>query len=183
MKKYVLAPALAALAMFVVGALFWMSPFPYKTVTPAADDSAAGLALAAIFPATGTYLVPGPGNDEKVTAELSRRGPSATVHYIKEGQEPVDPAVFAKGYAHYFIVALLLMVMLTKATPLFHSFLCRVQFSAAVGALGALLITLSDPIWWHHPWGWHLMMGLYAVLEFAVAGLVLAKFTMAKAPA
>lgn len=181
MKKYVLAPALAALAMFAFGALFWMSPLPYKTLTPAGNDSADALTLAQLFPVTGTYIIPGPNlTDEKLVTELFRRGPSAMVHFMKEGHEPMEPAVFVKGYVHYFAVALLLMVMLTYATPLFHGFMDRVKFAAFIGVLGALLITFSDPIWWHHTWGWHLMMALYAVLEFAVAGLVLARFTMAK---
>ena len=181
MKKHLVAPALAALAMFIFGAIFWMSPFPYKALTPAGNDSADGLTLAQIFPSTGTYMIPGPTADEKLAEVLHKRGPTALVQFIKEGHQPMEPAVFIKGYVHYFAVALLLMVMLSYATPLFHSFLCRVRFSAFVGVLGALLITFSDPIWWHHPWGWHLVMAVYAVLEFAVAGLVLAKFTMARA--
>ena len=184
MKKYVVAPALAALAMFVFGAVFWMSPFPYQTLTPASNDSATALTLAQIFPTSGTYIIPGPGlKDEKLVAELYRRGPSAMVQITKEGHEMVEPAVFIKGYVHYFAVAVLLMALLVYATPLFHSFWCRVRFSAVVGLLGALLITCSNPIWWHHPWGWNLMMALYAVLEFTVAGLVLARFTMGRAAA
>lgn len=65
MKKFVLAPALAALAMFVVSAIYWMSPFPYQTLTPVGDNAAAA-ALGKIFPATGTYLVPEPETDEKL---------------------------------------------------------------------------------------------------------------------
>jgi len=47
---------------------------------------------------------------------------------------------------------------------------------AGVGLAGAVLICLSNPIWWHHPWGWELMTALYAVLVFTVGGLVLARF-------
>jgi hypothetical protein len=32
MKDNLLVPALAAVAMFVFGAIFWMSPFPYKVL-------------------------------------------------------------------------------------------------------------------------------------------------------
>jgi hypothetical protein len=178
MKKFVVAPALAALAMFVFGAIYWMSPFPYKALTPVGDNAAAAAALGKIFPATGTYLVPGPETDEKQVEQLFAQGPSAMVHFVKEGHPMMEPAVFAQGFAHYFVTALLLMIMLTQATPLFHSFMCRVKFSVFIGVLAAVAVTFSNPIWWHHTWGWALMGTLYCVLNFAVAGLVLAKFTM-----
>jgi hypothetical protein len=181
MKKYVLAPALAALAMFVFGAVYWMSPFPYTTTSSTTNPAGTGAALAQIFPATGVYLVPSPAiTDEKVLSELYRQGPSAVVYYMKEGHEMMEPAVFVKGYVHYFAVALLLMIMLNSAAPLFRSLFDRVKFAAAIGGLGALQICFSDPIWWHHPWGWHLVDALYVILEFALAGLVLAKFTVHK---
>jgi hypothetical protein len=161
-----------------------MSPFPYKALTPVADNVAAVAALGQIFPTTGTYLVPGPElKDEKLLEELFQRGPIAEVHFVREGHPMMEPAVFLKGYLHYFVVSLLLAFLIEKAGPAFKGYACRVQFSAAVGLAGAVLITLSDPIWWHHPWGWSLMRGLYAVLTFTAGGLVLAKFFTPKTAA
>lgn len=177
MKKFVVAPALAALAMFVLGAAFWMSPFPYRALTPVADNSAAGLALAQLFPTTGTYLIPGPEiKDQALLTELYRRGPSAEVQFIKEGHNPMEAGVFVRGYVHYFFVALLLAVLLDRVRIVRTGYGARVRFVTLVGVIAAVFVCFSDAIWWHHPWGWHLMSALYTMLAFLAAGLVLARF-------
>jgi hypothetical protein len=176
MKKFVLGPALAALAMFLFGAIYWMSPFPYKTLRSVANDSAAGLALAQLFPETGTYLVPGPNLNQKQMGELYKRGPSVEVQFVKEGHDAMEPAVFLKGYVHYFVVSLLLAALLAKAAASLRGYCSRVSFCALVGVAGSALIDYSDPIWWHHPWAWHIACSIYAVLAFTVSGLVLAAF-------
>jgi hypothetical protein len=176
MKKFVLGPALAALAMFVFGAIYWMSPFPYSVLKSTADDDTAGLALAKIFPETGTYLIPGAQLDQKKMAELYKRGPSVQVQFVKEGHAGMEPATFIKGYGHYFVVSLLLAILLVMAGPALKGYSGRVKFTTLVGVAGSALIDYSDPIWWHHPWAWHLVCSLYAVLAFIVSGLVLAAF-------
>ena len=176
MKKFLLGPVLAALAMFLFGAAYWMSPFPYKALKTVADNSAAALALGQIFPETGTYLIPGVNTDEKQVAELFKRGPLAQVQFVKEGHEMMEPAVFLKGYVHYFVVSLLLAALLAKAAASLRGYCSRVSFCALVGVVGSALIEYSDPIWWHHPWAWHIACSIYAVLAFTVSGLVLAAF-------
>ena len=47
MKRYVLGGLLAAIAMFVWGAVFWMSPVPTSVMQTATDDVALGQALKA----------------------------------------------------------------------------------------------------------------------------------------
>ena len=49
-RKFLIAPALSALAMFIFGALFWTSPLPYRTLTPVGDNAAAAAALQAAVP-------------------------------------------------------------------------------------------------------------------------------------
>lgn len=181
MKKFLLAPVLSALAMFIFGALYWMSPLPYGVLTPVGDNAAAAAALGKIFPSTGTYLVPGPEmKDQELLAKLWAQGPSAEVNFIREGHAMMEPAVFVCGYIHYFVVSLLLAALLNRVKAALPTYGSRVRFCTWVGLVGAVLLCLSDPIWWHHPWGWKLMGALYAVLAFAVAGLVLAKFIKAE---
>lgn len=179
MKKFLLAPALAALAMFILGFLYWGLPVSpaYNTVSRVADDDAAAQALAQIFPSTGVYLVPGVHLDPAQLTPLIERGPSAQVSFVKEGHNPTDPTGFIKGYLQYFAIALGLMIMLVRATPSFKCFSCRIRFATAVGLIGALF-ELTDAIWGRHPLGYHLAVGLYIVLECMLAGIVLARFTM-----
>lgn len=178
MKKFVLAPAVAALAMFLFGAAYWISPFPYKVLTPVGDNAAAAETLARIFPATGTYLIPGPEiQDQQLLADLYQRGPSAQVQFIKEGHAPMEPAVFVKGFLHYFVVALLLALLISRTGDSVRTcYACIIKLSALVGVIGAVLIHFSDPIWWHHPWAWHLVCAAYVVLEMTLAGAVLGRF-------
>lgn len=182
MKTHLLAPALAALAMFVFGAIFWMSPFPYKVLTPANDDRAAAAALSSVFSTTGTYVVPGPHLDHAAMAELYKAGPSAVVQFVREGHNEMEPVVFVKGYLHYFVVAFLLNILLHKSAAAFKSYPCSVMFSAFVGLVGGVLLEGSDPVWWHHPWAWHLVYLLYGVLTFTVAGLVLGRYVKLDQP-
>ncbi len=182
MRKFVLAPALSALAMFVLGAVFWMSPFPYRTLTPVADNPAAIATLDKIFPTTGTYMLPGPEMaDQKLLTTLWERGPTAEIQFIREGHPMMEAAVFVKGYIHYFVVSLLLGCLLSRVGSSLATYGARVWFCTVVGTTGATLTCLSNPIWWHHAWGWNLMQALYAVLAFTAGGLVLAKLLAPKA--
>jgi hypothetical protein len=182
MKNYVIAPALAALAMFVFGAIFWMSPFPYKVLRQTTDDPVALAMLGPLFPVTGTYLVPGPHLDRETMTELTQTGPSVLVQFVAEGHAEMEPGVFVKGYIHYFVVALLLAILLQKIAPVLKGYTCCIVTCAWVGLLGGLLLECNDPIWWHHPWAWHLVNLLYGVLAFAVAGLVLGRFVKPGTP-
>ena len=66
MKNNLLAPALAALAMFILGSIFWMNLLPCKVISTTADDRVAAAALDAVIPETGLYLVPSPHIDPEV---------------------------------------------------------------------------------------------------------------------
>ncbi len=176
MKNNLLAPALAAVAMFIFGSIFWMNPLPYKVISTTADDRAAAATLDTVFPATGLYLVPSPHSDPETAEELFNAGPIAMVHFVKEGHPMMDPGMFLKGYLHYFVVALLLGMILRKSGVSGQGYCCAVKLSILIGLTGGTLTTLSEPIWWRHLWSWGLINLLYATLTFMVAGLVLAKF-------
>ena len=178
MKKFLLAPALAALAMFVWGFLYWGAPHhvPYRTLGTVADDGATALALGKLFSASGSYMLPNPLLGEDRMNELAKRGPSVEVHLIKESfGSTAMGKVMALGYAHLFVICVLLTAMLCGLAPAFERWTCRVKFCAALG----LLVALSDlcaAIWWHHAWGWTLAQSFYDFVLYTIAGLVLAKF-------
>jgi len=176
MKTFALPPLLAAVAMFVVGAIFWISPFPYSVLGRVADDAAAAAQLSNIFPATGTYYIPGAYLDPKVSAGLMAKGPLATVKFVKEGHPGFEPLVLLAGFVHYWVVALLLTCFLNRIRSSFRGYSCVVKAAAAIGVIGAVLIDFSDPIWWHHPWPWQIVCATYDILVFVVAGLVLGAF-------
>lgn len=172
MKKFLFAPALAALALFVFGALYWMSPFPYKALGRVPDDAAAGEALARVFPSTGVYFVPGMYLEEKQHEALAKRGPIAEVHFIKSGMPLMDPMQLLKGYLHEFVTCLVISLLMVKLAPAFRCWTSRLKFCAMLG----LLMALSDyamVVWWNHSLAWETMRALYDFLAFIVVGLVL----------
>lgn len=184
MKKFVLAPALAALAIFVWGFLYWGAPhlLPYKALRTVDDPSATALALGQMFPRTGTYLVPSPVLGEAKMNELAARGPMVEVHITKEPFTNADMGkCMAVGFAHMFAVCLLLTIILGTLAKAFVCWTCRVRFCAAIGLLVATC-DLGQAIWWHHSLGWTLSQAFYDFVTYVIAGLVLAKFVTPKDP-
>jgi hypothetical protein len=185
MKKHVLAPALAALATFIFGFIYWGLPphLAYKGLGSVPDVSETALAVGKLFPASGAYLLPSPlDGDEKANA-LSARGPMVEVHIVKE---PFTGAEMGKsmalGFLHMFVVSLLLSFILCGLEKAFVSWTCRVKFCAGIGLLVATS-DLGNVIWWHHALSWTAAQAVYDFLVYVIIGLVLAKFVTPKAVA
>ena len=66
-----------------------------------------------------------------------------------------------------------------KLAPAFGCAMARVKFCAMLGLLAALY-HYAQAIWWYQPVGWVTVGAIYDWLEFAIAGLVLAKFLTPK---
>jgi hypothetical protein len=179
MKKFLLAPLLGALAMFFWGFVYYgLSGIPYKALGTAGDVAPA---VAAQFPADGTYILPDPRSAPEVLAEQMKRGQLVMVHVKKSGCKEMDPAILAKGFVLEFVCCLLLAFIMQKVAGGFHTYGCRLMFCIAVGVLLTLFTNGSQAIWWQQAWGWHLMTMLHDVIAFALAGAVLAKFHTPKA--
>jgi hypothetical protein len=182
MKKFVLAPFLAALAMFTWGFVYWGAPHlvPYRALATVADPDATALAVGKLFPTSGAYLLPSPVLGDEKMQELAKRGPSVEVHITKESFGSAEMGkVMATGFVHVFVLALLLSVMLCGLTKAFECWTCRVKFCAFLGFLVAVC-DLGAAIWWHHAWGWTIATAFYDFVLYAIAGLVLAKFVTPK---
>jgi hypothetical protein len=180
MKRFVLGPLLAALAMFFWGFLYWGAPhaIPYKATHTVPDDAAAMEALQKAFPVSGYYLLPSPLKGSAQMQEGAKRG-LAQVNIIKESLPAMDPKAMALGFLHCYLVALFLTVLLTRLAPSFQCTSCRVRFAAMIGLLLALY-DFGQAIWWKHPIGWVSVAAFYNFTEFVIAGLVLAKFVTPK---
>jgi len=171
MKKFLLAPAVAALAMFFWGFVYYgISGLPYRTLGPAADVAAALSAL----PDSGTYLVPDPRDGEAANAASMQTGPVAMVH-LRQGPARGMGVVMAQGYLHMFVACLLLAALLAKSEPSFKGYGCRLKFSVLVGLLGTVFTHGGAAIWWQQPWAWHFANMAYDVIAWLIAGAVLAK--------
>jgi hypothetical protein len=174
MTKLTLGTIAATIAMFIWGAIFWMSPMPYSVLGRTADDAAAGKALLEHFPANATYVIPGMYNPEDRLAALHKSGPLAMVHLRREGSEVMEPAVLALGFLQELVTVMLMGALLALAGPSLPTYVSRVRFLTLAGIAAAVFTDLGAPVWWRHPWPFHLVSAVYTVTAWFVAGLVLA---------
>ena len=169
MKKFLLAPAVAALAMFFWGFVYYgISGLPYRTLETA-PNLAASLAS---LPADGAYLVPDPRSPDAEKA--MQEGPVAMVHYRKVPHSM--GSVMAMGYLQEFISCLLLAFILWKCDAAFRGYTCRLMLSITIGVLITWFSHAGEAVWWQQAWGWHLSTMFYDIVAWAIAGSVLAKF-------
>ena len=101
MMRIVLSSFVAAIVLFVFGAAFWTCPIPYAYVEKATvADAELSQVLRNALPNDGLYLVPSPAGDPEALQKLYRQGPVVTIHYHKDGVEPMAPAVLVQGFFH-----------------------------------------------------------------------------------
>ncbi len=175
MKRILLGSLVAAIVLFAFGGAFWTCPIPYAYVEkPTTSGAALASALREHLPNDGLYLVPGMDTDPAKSQEQYRKGPVATIHYRREGVEPMSPAVLTTGFFHGWITTALLAVLLRiAALPRFGQ---RWTVVTLAGVACANYMTLGDGIYWFQPWPWLILNAAYNSAAMLVAGLVLAAF-------
>ncbi|MCG8435340.1 MAG: hypothetical protein MJA83_15055 [Gammaproteobacteria bacterium] len=180
MKKYLLGVFLAALAMYVWGTVYWLSPIPYLAVNTTPDDASAGRALLEYFPESGTYTVPGPAVEPEQAVELSIEGPVAFVHLAREGRDPFSPTPFIIGFVQHILFAILISGLLFIGGSSMARYQDRVKLIAVAGFISAFFVRTSNTIWQGLPVEWELVNGIYEIVAWLLAGTVLAAFYQPK---
>ncbi len=113
MKRQIIGVALAAVAVYMWGFLYWgATTIPYAAGQATNDDAAAGQALLEHFPVSGTYYLPGLYNDEETRTKLSDAGPVGFVHIQREGRPVVDTSTMRNGFLLMLATAFLISVIL-----------------------------------------------------------------------
>jgi hypothetical protein len=169
-----------AIIAMIWGILFWgILPFTRSHVLPLPNEEIVVRTLRENIPASGAYVFPmpveSPGADvQAVWTAKHKTGPLLHLFYHREGNDPMNAAVFIKGFIHYFISALLLAALLLMAGKSLPAYPSRVAFIALAGIFAAVFVNLSDPIWWWHVWGFHLLYGVYTAVCWLLVGLVMA---------
>jgi hypothetical protein len=173
----------AALVLYIWGFLYWgFGPYKTQIWKQSRDDVAAGNALREQFPANGTYLVPGFGNDAAKREDLSKKGPVVMVHMLAVGGMPgMDPSTLIFGFVLNVAVIVLIAVLLRRVATALPTYYDRVKFVTLIGVTAALLIDVGDVAWWHIDWRWKLYQAFYDVSFWFLTGLVLGLFVKPKA--
>jgi hypothetical protein len=180
-----LSAALSAIAMFLWGFVFW-GPVLNMTVRlmaplPATVELDALAPLRAEKLADGMYVYPGPladQTDEAAVAAWEKKiseGPIVHMTYKASGASPMDPAMFAKGFAHSFVLALLGGVLLSSVAAYLPSYGRRFAVLALASLIAALWTPIGDMIWWFHSTSYALGSAAYTL----VTGLLMAGITAA----
>lgn len=178
------AAALSAIAMFVWGFVYWGPVLNMATRIMAPLPAEAELDVLAPLRArntpTGMYVYPGPvgGSDEaaaKVHDEKMLAGPILHLAYSAAGAKPMDPAMFAKGLLHNFVLAILAGVALTVALPALPRYGQRLLLLVLMTLIGVLWTNVANSIWWFHTWGYCMGQMAYGL----GAGLLMAAITAA----
>lgn len=165
----------AAVAMFIIGFIFFATPLNGIGTKSVGDAQAAAVqtALAQNLPATGTYAVPSDATAGQTT--LYGRGPIATIHYNSSGFAIGDPATMIGGFIHMLVVCFLLAVALYIVSGYVSSFRERAKL-LILGTLGAtIFMRLGEPIWFHHDWGNAIYLFIADTVSLIVAGLIILK--------
>ena len=179
MKTLFTGSLLAAVAMFIFGAVYWSSPIMGVGSRPIADDESIQTLLNEAFPETGIYWVPGLDlyyQDPDRYETLHESGPVVMLNVVHDPGAPMNAGAFAAGFLHQWVVCFLIGLLLARVAPALPGYGSRVGFVFFAGLVMALFVNLGAVIWWRMPLSFQLAEGLYNVVAWLLAGLVMARF-------
>ena len=176
MVRVILGSLAAAVAMLVIGFIFFATPLARLGMGSLDDARAAAVqqALAANLPETGTYAVP--GTDTQAQTNMYSQGPVATVHYNTGGFAAADPMMFLGGLIFNFVVALLIgaaLIGIDRRVPDFGS---RARVAAIVALAASAFTHLGEPVWMPHDWPHFIYLFIADSTALVAAALILAWF-------
>lgn len=175
MKRLLLGSLLTAACVFLWGFVFWAVLANLNEVS-SDDELVLQSALAQHVPETGTYVIPSARGDGAEYALRHESGPVAMIFVRKEGSTPMSFSTFLAGFVHEFIFAVLIGLLLRMTWSSLPTNNARVTMVLLAGVAAAFWADFADPIWWAHPWGFHLQNFLYGVGAWAIAGVIMARF-------
>ncbi|MDH4030028.1 MAG: hypothetical protein OEU49_04175 [Chromatiales bacterium] len=183
MKKLIAGSLLAAVAMFIFGAVYWSSPVLQAGARDIGDDAAVQAVLRQTFPETGLYWVPGNdlyAEDAELYTRLHEAGPVAMINITQSPGAPMGAKTFIFGFLHEWVVCFLIGLLLVMVSPALDGYGARVGLVTFTGLTMAVFVDLGAVIWWRMPLAFQLVDGLYNVVAWMLAGLVLARFVPGK---
>jgi hypothetical protein len=178
-----LASLLSAVVLMLWGYLFWvMLGAAEFLLYPIPPSDPLTNALKAKNLTTGVYVWPARPDGEtskdprrwNAYVEQCRRGPLVHMFYSRQGAEPMSTTLFARGLLHFFVASLLAGTLLALVGSRLKSYRSRVGFVVLLGLFASVMVNLRPPIWFHHPWDYHVLMLAADCVSALLMGLVLA---------
>jgi len=175
MGRALIGAVAGAVAMFIIGFIFFATPLHKIGLAGLTNDQAAAVqhALAANVPGTGTYAVPDGSTSEQTT--MYGKGPIAVVHYNSGGFAVADPAVMIGGFIHMLIVAALmaygLLLLSRHVTDTAEQF----KLLGIAVLASTIYMHLGDPIWFHFDWAYAIYGFIADSISLGAAGFIILK--------
>jgi hypothetical protein len=185
MIRVILGSVAAAIAMFVIGFIFFGPLGLTNLSTGSLDDTRAAAvqqSLAEHLPRTGTYVVPSAESSAAQTVMFGR-GPIATIHYNTSGFAAMDTTSLVQGLVFNFMVALLFGLALLGIEGRVADFGTRARTVSIVAVAAVAFTHLGEPIYMHHDWPHFIYLFAADSLMLVAAGTILAWFLPTRAVA
>ena len=176
MRQLIVGSLAAALAMFMLGFVFYGTPVQnlgWRTATPA-TQSAIQQALKAL-PETGTYVIPSGETPEAMAAYAA--GPIAQIQYNGGGFAMMDPVSFAGGYVQMAVSVFLVGCVLRTAVV--SVFATRARLVLGIAATAVVYLHFAGPVWYHTDWRNALYVAVADFVILGTGGLILARWFVA----
>lgn len=184
MTRAVIGGLCGGLALYLVGFIFWGTPLAGLAFSSLDDQRGAALqaALAQYLTesGTGTYAVPWPGSGEGTI--LFGKGPIATVHFVLGGFPIVDTTSLIWGLIFALITGLVIAAALYGIADRVLAFADRARVVLLFAFAAAFYFHLGQPVFNHYGWGYFIYLFLSDFIGLSVAGIVVARWFLPKAP-
>jgi hypothetical protein len=181
MVRILIGSILGGLAQWIVGALFWATPFSKLAFHVAGDMQNAAvqqsLAQNLTPTGTGTYYIPWP--DTAQGTVLHGKGPVAMIHFNISGFPVMSGSSLLAGLILSIVTMLLIGLALHVVAGRVQDFASRVKLLVLFSVAATLYFTLGEPVFnYYLPWGYFIYLALSQVLGMIVGGLVIVRWFM-----
>ncbi len=181
MGRTLIGALAAAVAMFIIGAIFFATPLASLGHGGLPDTEAAEVqrALAVNLPETGTYVVPSDSTAQQTV--MYGQGPIATIHYNTDGFATFDAGSMLVGFILYVVIAFFIAGALWAIERQVHDFASRAKVVVALAATAAAYIHLRMPIFYHHDWAHAIYFFIADSVTLGAGGLIIARWFLPRA--
>lgn len=176
MGRVIIGAVAGAVAMFILGFIFWASPLSLLATGSLEDAQAAEVqaVLAANIAETGAYEVP--FDRSQAQKAMYSSGPIAFIQYNTDGAGDPGAQDMIAGFIHMYVAALLIGFAVLAVSRHVRKFSTRATI-IILFALGAgVFMRLGAPIWMHHGWGFYIYTLITDVISLSVAGMIIARW-------
>ena len=178
MIRVIIGSVAGAVAMFVIGFVFFATPLGNIAVKSLGDSEAASIqaVLAETMGEQGdkTVLVPYPEGEAQQRMYID--GPIAMVHYSPDGFAVGGADVMLGGFIHMLVSALILGGALYYLAGHAREFGERMKIVILFSLAASCFMHLGMPIWWHQDWTYHSYLFVADFVSLVVAGGIIARW-------